>query len=155
MHTHNLHFYDSTNPGNIPSGVAAAIPVDGKFVWNQRDIDRMSAVIGYTVEGQVAKARIARAIDIEPGCVWPPENAIPFLRERHRLNHDATAYADRSNMPTVRGLCQRAGIPILEWVATLDGTQDVEGAWAVQYQGGIRAPFDVSVVHGVGNFHRR
>jgi hypothetical protein len=41
----------------------------------------------------------------------------------------------------------------LWWIATLDGTTDVPGAWAVQYQGGMRAPYDLSVLIGVDNFH--
>jgi hypothetical protein len=148
-----IRFYDSANPGSIPSGAYAAVCIDGRFAWDEYDTSRMSRVFRYTVRGGAVKARYARGIDIEPGCVWPPEKAMPFLIARHKMYGDATAYCDRSTLPQVRQLVADAGIEVFEWVATLDGTQDVEGAWAVQFQGGLHAPYDISVLHGVNNFH--
>jgi hypothetical protein len=149
----SIHFYDSANPENVPSGVYAAVNIDGDFAWDQEDIDRMGRVFRYVVHPTTAKAHLARGVDIENGDATP-EEAMPFLIERHRLYGDATAYCNRSTLPTVRSLVREAGIVVFEWVATLDGTMVVPGAWAVQYQGGEHAPFDVSILHGVNNFHR-
>lgn len=152
----NIHFYDSANPKNIPSGAHAAVCINGDYAWDQHDIDRMSKVFRYIAveDGDVRRwAKDARGVDIEPGCVWPPERALPFLIARHQSHGDATAYCDRSTYPTIRQLVRRAGINVFYWVATLDGTQNVEGAWAVQYYGGLHTPWDMSVLHGVDTFH--
>lgn len=150
----SIHFYDSASPENIPSGSYAAVCIDGEFAWPEHDTERMEKVFRYTVEGQQSKATQARGIDIEPGCVWPPARAMPFLIARHKAYGDATAYCDRSALPQVARLVKEARIEVLYWVATLDGTVNVPGAWAVQFSGGTRSPFDVSVLHGVDNFHK-
>ena len=147
-----LHFYDSADPRNIATGVHAAVNIDGLYAWDERDIHRMTAIFRYVVHPTVAKAHLARGVDIENGDATV-EEAMPFLIERHKLFGDATAYCSRSTLPELRARVNTAGITVLEWVATLDGTQEVPGAWAVQYQGGIHAPYDVSVLHGVNNFH--
>jgi len=148
-----IHFYDAANPGNVPSGVYAAVCIDGDFAWSQRDADRMAFVFRYVVHPTVAKAHLARGVDIENGDATIAE-AMPFLVARHHQYGDATAYCDRADLEELRFTVKKAGIVVFEWVATLDGTQEVPGAWAVQYQGGLRAPFDLSVLHGVNNFHR-
>lgn len=153
----SIHFYDAANSRNVPSGVHAAIPVDGDFKWVKSEIDRMSKVFFYTVLGGPEAAHHARGIDIETGDrANDPGFYMPFLIERTKHYGDATPYCNRSTLPSVRQHCEHAGIlhAMRFWVATLDGTMDVPGAWAVQYQGGLRAPFDLSVLHGVDNFHR-
>jgi hypothetical protein len=158
VNSHPTHFYDSASPHNIPSGVYAAVCINGRFAWQEHDIQRMAKVFRYIAVEHDGKASIeewaqeARGVDIEPGCVWPPERAVPFLVERHKRNGDATAYCDRSTLPTIQRLMH--GIPVLYWVATLDGTQNVPGSWAVQYHGGMTSPFDISVLHGADTFHR-
>lgn len=149
----SLHFYDSANPKNIPSGVCAAVNIDGSFAWEEEDIQRMARIFRYVVHPTVAKARLARGVDIERGDATVTE-AMPFLIARHKLYGDATAYCDRSTLPELRSAVAQAHIQVFEWVATLDGTQNIDGAWAVQYQGGLRAAYDLSVLHGVDNFHR-
>lgn len=149
----SIHFYDSASPENIPSGVHAAVNIDGDFAWQQRDVHRMAAIFRYVVHPTVAKAHLARGVDIENGDATVDE-AMPFLIERHKHYGDATAYVNRSTLPELRARVNAAGIVVFEWVATLDGTQDVGGAWAVQYQGGIHAAFDLSVLHGPNNLHR-
>jgi hypothetical protein len=137
--------------------VFAAVAIDGRFAWDEHDIQRMEKVFRYTVLGGMIVAHHARCIDIEAGnSANSPERYMPFLVERTRHYGDATAYVNRSNHAQVAAECEKAGIlsAVHFWIATLDGTQDVPGAWAVQYQGGLHAPFDVSVLHGVNNFHR-
>jgi hypothetical protein len=151
-----VHFYDSANPANIPSGVHAAVCINGEFAWSARDINRMAKIFRYIAHdpgGNLAEwAPHARGVDIEPGCIWPPERAMDFLIARHKSNGDATAYCDRSTLPTVRQLVREAKIEVYEWVSTLDGTQNVTGSWAVQYYGGVDTPFDISVLHGRNDF---
>jgi hypothetical protein len=147
-----IHFYDSASPQNIPSGVYAAVNIDGDFAWPEHDIARMARVFRYVVHPTVERARLARGVDIESGDATV-EEAMPFLIARHRMFGDATAYVNRSTLPSLREQVDRAGITVYEWVATLDGTQNIAGAWAVQYSGGIDARFDLSILHGVNNFH--
>lgn len=151
--TAKLHFYDSANPAAIPSGVYAGVYVNG-FAWPAAQVHRMHKVFRISVHSDPGWAAHARCIDIETGAAAPAD-AVPFVRERRRLGFDdATVYVNRSNMTEVRRLLEAAHLPALFWVATLDGTQDVPGAWAVQYQGGLHSAFDLSVLHGVDNFHR-
>jgi hypothetical protein len=149
----SLHFYDATEPRNVPSGVHAAVYVNGLYAWPQHDIDRMGAVFRITVKSGAEWAAKARCIDIEAGDATPA-SAMSFLIERHKRFGDATAYCNRSTWPAVKTLVQRAGISVFYWIATLDGTQTVPGAWAVQYYGGMTSPYDLSVLHGVDNFHK-
>lgn len=153
-----VHFYDATNPRNVPSGAHAAIPIDGRFApeWEGAQTQRMGKVFFYTVLGGTAVAHHARGIDIEAGDrANDPGFYMPFLIERTKHYGDATPYCNRSTLPSVQSHCRRAGIldKVLFWVATLDGTI-VKGAWATQIHGGIDSPFDLSVLQGVDNFHR-
>lgn len=152
-----VHFYDAANSHNVPSGVYAAIPADGAFAWRETEIRRMEKVFMYTVLGGVGAARYARGIDIEQGDrANNPDEYMPFLIERTRTHGDATPYCNRSTHSSVAAACERAGIlsKVHFWIATLDGTMDFPGAWAVQYHGGMTAPFDLSVLHGRDTFHR-
>lgn len=147
-----IHFYDSASPENIPSGVYAAVYVNG-FAWPVDQVRRMARVFHVTVEQSPVWAKRARCIDVETGAATPAD-AAAFVHERRKLGFDdATVYVNRSNHAETARLIAAAGLaPPLWWVATLDGTQDVPGAWAVQYQGGMHAPFDLSVLHGSNNF---
>lgn len=149
----NIHFYDSANPAAIPSGVYAAVYING-FAWSPSQIRRMHKVFAISVHDDITAAHHARCIDVENGATTP-DHVVPFLRLRRSLGfNDGTVYVNRSNHDMVERLCIDAGLRPFFWVATLDGTQDVPGAWAVQYQGGEHAAFDLSVLHGVDNFHR-
>lgn len=151
--TRPIHFYDAANPTAVPSGVYAAVYVNG-FAWPEAHIKRMHRVFSVSVLRDAHWARQARCIDIENGAAHP-EDAVPFVRERRRLGfNDATVYVNRSNHDDVAERLQHADLRgVRFWVATLDGTQAVPGAWAVQYQGGMHAAFDLSVLHGTDNFH--
>lgn len=153
MSSQKVHFYDSANPAAIPSGVYAGVYING-FAWPDRQVHRMHKVFSISVHPDAGWAAKARCIDIESGAAQPSD-AVPFIRERRRLGFDdGTVYVNRSNHDDVAARLKAAGLHALFWVATLDGTQDVPGAWAVQYQGGLHAPFDLSVLHGPDNFHR-
>lgn len=148
-----IHFYDSATPQNVPSGVYAAVYVNG-FAWPERQVKRMARVFRISVHREAFWAKYARCIDVESGAALP-EDVPGFLRERRAHGYgDGTVYVNRSNWETVKEHIQRAALPQpFYWVATLDGTQDVPGAWAVQYRDeGNR--FDLSVLHGINNFVR-
>jgi hypothetical protein len=146
-----IHFYDAASPENVPSGVYAAVYVNG-YAWPQDQIDRMSRVIRVSVERDALWARHARVLDIENGA-GEPEDLVPFIQERRRLGfRDATGYVNRSNWDDCKERVSFAKLPCLWWVSTLDGTQDVPGAWAVQYYGGMHSPYDMSVILGENNF---
>lgn len=115
----------------------------------------MARVFRVSVRGESDWAHSARCIDVENGAATP-QDAVAFVKERRRLGYnDATVYVNRSNHEETAKLISEAGLePPYWWVATLDGTQDVPGAWAVQYQGGLHAAFDLSILHGVNNFHQ-
>lgn len=155
MRQQPIHFYDSASPHNIPSGVHAAVCINGDFAWRESDVRRMEAVFRYIAVGnnEPSWAAHARGIDIEPECVWPPENAMPFLIARHKHYGDATAYVNRSTLPQVEEMVHNAGISVYYWIATLDGTQEVPGAWAVQYTD-VHNLYDISILHGVNNLHK-
>jgi hypothetical protein len=153
MNNHPEIFYDSASPENIPSGVNAAVCINGKWAWRDSDIRRMANVFRYIeVGGEPEWAAHARGIDIEPECVWPVSEAIPFLVARQKHFGDATAYCDRSTLPELRQLCLRAEINPHLWISTLDGTMQVGDEWATQYQD-VHNLYDLSVLHGPRNFH--
>jgi hypothetical protein len=148
-----IHFYDAASPENVPSGVYAAVYINGDYAWPHDEIARMRKVFRISIEREPSWARIARCIDIENGA-GGVEDAAPFIRARlHYGFNDGTVYVNRSNRDEVDRRLRAAGFTALEWVSTLDGTQDIPGAWAVQYQGGMHAAYDLSVLHGVNNFH--
>lgn len=146
-----IHFYDSASPQNIPSGVYAAAYVNG-YVWPEREVMRMAKVIRVSVLADPHWARQARCIDVERGAA-SPEQAVAFVKLRRAYGfNDATVYVNRGNWEAVRNAHQQANEPHpFYWVATLDGTMDVPGAWAVQYAD--RGRYDLSVLHGIDNFH--
>ena len=153
MSNPSLHFYDASEPRNVPTGVHAAIYINGLYTWPLLERARMGWIISISVLRDPAWARHARVIDVETGAARP-EDVVPFIVRRKLEGYDdATAYVNRSNWPTVRALVENAGLTCRYWVATLDGT-DLPGAWAVQIQGGARAPYDLSILHGTDDFHR-
>lgn len=156
-----LHFYDAANPGNVPSGVLAAVYING-FVWPDFQVDRMAGTFAISVLREPGWARFARCLDIESHAALP-EDLVPFLHERARLGHrDGTGYVNRSNWKAAAQDVKDNRLPMPHWwVSTLDGTQEVvehldDGtelrAWAVQYFTNGR--YDLSILHGVDNFHR-
>lgn len=157
MNRQSIHFYDAANPANVQSGVYAAVYVNG-FAWPQSEIDRMAKIFKISVEREAWWAEKARCIDVETGA-GQPEDVVPFMRYRAKFLRahgfhffDGVAYVNRSNYGDVKERCDHAKIVPYYWVATLDGTQEVDGAWAVQYE--TVHGYDVSVLHGVDDFRK-
>jgi hypothetical protein len=153
-----IHFYDSASPENVPSGVYAACYVNG-YAWDAENVDRMARILRISVERESKWAREARILDIETGAATPAD-APGFIMTRHQLYGESVIlYVNRSNEPDVREQVANfqklhPGYPEpLYWVATLDGTMTVEGAWAVQYETSPGDRFDLSILHGANVFH--
>lgn len=152
-----IHFYDASTPENVPSGVYAAVYVNG-YVWPEEQVRRMAKVFRISVRQESSYAKVARCIDVENGAALP-QNVVPFLGQRLELGFpDGTVYVNRSNREQVKELCQEAKFKFrnrpwmpFEWVATLDGT-DIPDAWAVQLL--TEHGYDYSILHGVDNFHK-
>lgn len=152
MPSRQIHFYDAAEPRNVPSGVYAAVYVNGLYVWPTVEVARMGKIIRISVLPEAHWAQAARALDVETGAAGIG-NIVPFITERRRCGYDdATIYTDRSNLPAAKAAVAAAGLTCRFWVATLDGTQDID-EWAVQYQGGDNAPYDLSVLRGIDDFH--
>jgi hypothetical protein len=155
-----IHFYDAASPQNVPSGVHAAVYVNG-YAWPQSEIDRMSRVFRISVLREASWGRVARCLDIENGAALPQDMPAFIAYRKHRWPN-TTAYVNRSNWQTVWELVRQSGEPEPRWwVATLDGTQDVEltingkvvaRPWAVQYGQGPGGGYDLSVLHGIDDF---
>ena len=75
-----IHFYDAATPENVPSGVYAAVYVNG-FAWPESQIKRMAKVIRISVHREAYWAKFARVIDIESGAALTTD-AVPFIRAR-------------------------------------------------------------------------
>lgn len=152
-----IHFYDAANPANVPSGVYAAVYING-FAWPQSEINRMARIFKISVERSPLWAEKARCIDIENGAALPVD-AAPFVQ--HRINflkahglhfNDSVVYVNRSNRGDVQERLAHAGLHAYNWVATLDGT-DLDDAWAVQLQT-VNGAYDLSRLHGVNDFRK-
>jgi len=148
-----IHFYDASTPENVPSGVYAAVYINGQFAWPQEQVKRMERVISISVLPEAHWATMARVLDIETGAASVAD-LVPFIRARRAAGYDdATGYVNRSTLPAAKAAVLAGRETCRFWVATLDGTQDID-EWAVQYQGGQDAPFDLSILRGVNDFHR-
>lgn len=152
MSAQHVHFADAATPQNVPSGMHAAVYCNG-FTWPADQIRRMAKIRTITVDRESHWASIASIIDVENGAALPPD-VVPFLRERKARGYDdGTAYVNRGNWSTVKSLVDAAGVPCLYWVATLDGTMVIPGAWAVQYGQAPGGAYDLSVLYGHDYFH--
>lgn len=121
---------DSTNPGAIPTDTpVVAGYVDGIYSWGPNDWARFPNSVKLTIA--CFSGTQADILDIETGCsssLEAPGWCDRFNRPGRRA---PTLYVNRSNWPQVRTAV--GGRTVDYWVSTLDGTQQVPGAVAVQY----------------------
>jgi hypothetical protein len=138
--------YDSVEPTVIPGNAeVVAGYVDGFYSWVPEGWARFPnatkvriAVFASTNDGDV--------LDVENGDATPAQ-ARSWLQMRAAAGvARPTIYCNRSTRSAVEAAC--VGIPHDLWIATLDGTQNVPGAVAVQYAGSAITGhnYDVSVV---------
>lgn len=127
--------YDSTSPWDIPRNAQmVAYYVDGRYAWPQAWLDLFpnAVKVGISAIGQ----RTAVVGDVEVGCIWPPANAVPWVRRARADGYDPTIYVNELNdwLP-VRQAFWAAGEPEPHyWTARYNGVAQVpDGAVARQY----------------------
>lgn len=132
--------YDSTDPFAIPSNAQiVAGNGDGQFAWPQAGWDRFPSARKLVIVCFASSA--GDILDIQQGCSSPFE--VPGWLDRYSrpLNPIPTLYVNLGNWDAVR---QQVGARQVDyWVATLNGTTQVLGAAAVQYQD--VGPYDISL----------
>jgi hypothetical protein len=148
-----MDFYDAVTPANIPEGAHACLYYDGEFAATAEQAKRFSAVRWISVLGGVAAAAHTGCLDYERynASYDDPGRLRDWVATRRTMGARARVYCDGANLALVRQ--QLVGLEYLIWLATLDGDKlsadYTPGLWAVQYQGGVTADFDVSWLYGV------
>lgn len=138
--------YDSIDP--------FAIPVDAEAVagyidnpprsptlpaWPAGAFDRFSTPLKVRI-ARIATTDDGHALDVETGAATPAESR-GWVQLRLAAGIIPAVYVNRGNEAAVEIAC--AGLQFRLWVATLDGTQTVPGALAVQYTD--TGPYDLSL----------
>ncbi|MEU4804302.1 hypothetical protein [Actinosynnema sp. NPDC023587] len=129
--------YDSTRPWEIPAGAEmVAGYVDGRWAWSQEAWDRFRNAIKVRISA-VGATHHAEVFDVEPGCIWPPENVVPLVVRARAAGIDPTVYCNRRNhWAGVRAVFDAADVPQPHyWVAEYDGVAEVPaGSVGKQYR---------------------
>jgi hypothetical protein len=118
--------YDSTNPWAIPADAQmVAGYVDGKYAWPAEAWARFPNAVKVTLSA--IGVAVAHAVDVEDGCVWPPENAVPWVLRARAAGYDPTVYCNRQNdLGPIRDAFDRAEVAQPHyWVAEYDGVREI------------------------------
>jgi hypothetical protein len=158
-----IQFYDSVNPGKIPSSAThAALYHDGKYAATPAEAKRFGHVRWITVTGDTS----CGIADYEPGNeVYEKAGALrAYVEGRHNGQHAARVYSDRSNVASA--LKELDGRGCQWWITTLDNkrwtaaelaedlkknfgvTINAADIWGNQYAGGQNADYDTSDLFG-------
>lgn len=135
---------DSISPQDIPADTPVVAGYgDGRWVWSSADWSRFS---GVKLSIVVFPQHSGDILDVELGDATPAD--VPGWLDRFQRmgRRRGTVYCSRDTIAAVRAA---AGPRAFDWwAATLDGTQDVPGAVAVQYAGSALtgAAYDESVI---------
>ncbi len=138
--------YDAVAWENIPADAEmVAGYIDGpRSQWPAQAWDRFPHAVKVKITVDPAD-NAGDVLDVETGDARPSD-APGWIRRRLAAGaRFVTIYCNRSTLPAVVSAC--GGLAFYRWIATLDGTRDIPGAAAVQYQGGVTAGYDMSVVH--------
>lgn len=143
-------FCDSTQPAKIPTGSRVCLYADGDYASGTADLGRFAGIKWITVLG----SQWAQIADFERGNAVFGDGAA--LRAwAGGMCHQGVkpiVYCDLSNLPAVRSRLAGLGRPYLVWLSTLDGDKlnasYTTGLFGVQYEGGVKADYDVSVLYG-------
>lgn len=121
---------DSTTASHIPLDTpVVAGYVDGFYAWSTADWALFPHAIRLTIATRSSNQ--ADILDVENGNATPSEAAGWVDRFDRPNRRRPTIYCSRSAWPQVRWAL---GARVVDyWISTLDGTQDVPGAVAVQY----------------------
>jgi hypothetical protein len=150
--------FDSTAPWAIPRDAGmVAYYVDGIYAWPPEWLDLFPSAVKVSISA--IGRTTAQVGDVEVGCIWPPADAVPWVRRARAEGYDPTIYVNQRNDwgPTVQAF-RDAGEPEPHWwVANYDGVREVpSGAVAKQFahpgDGGAPVPwetgahYDLSIV---------
>jgi hypothetical protein len=133
--------YDSANWRNIPHDVGAVLPyADGRFAFTHKAFPNAR----YRYISVLGEWEHASIFDIEPGCIWPPENAREPVMQRQKHFGDAVVYCFRAEVLAIQKALK--GLDYQAIISTLDGTilRNYLG-WELsgcQFRGGMSALFD-------------
>lgn len=127
--------YDSTSPWEIPRDAEMiAYYVDGRYAWPREWLDMFPRAVKVSISA--IGARTAQVGDVEVGCIWPPANAVPWVRRARADGHDPTIYVNELNdWLAVRQAFRNAGEPEPHyWTARYNGVREIPvGAIARQF----------------------
>ncbi len=127
--------YDSTAPWAIPDDAEmVAYYVDGRYAWPQSWLDLFPNAVKVSISA--VGTRSAQVGDVEPGCIWPPENAVPWVLQARADGFDPTIYVNERNDwgPTITAFNAAEVSEPHWWVAHYDGVREVPaGAVAKQF----------------------
>lgn len=128
--------YDSTRPAAIPTNAEmVAGYVDGIYRWRPEDWARFPRAV--KVEISAIGTDRGTVVDVEQGCVWPPENAVPWVQRARARGVDPTVYCNWMNdLGPTRAAFDRAGVAQPHyWVAKYDGIAEIpKGTVGKQYR---------------------
>jgi len=120
--------FDSVNPFAIPqSAQMVLVYVDGIYKWTQSGRDRFKHALQVTCSAIGAVS--AHVGDVEPGCIWPVENAVSWVLRARADGYDPTVYVNEGNhWGACRDAFRRAGVPEPHWlVANYNGRAVIPG----------------------------
>jgi len=127
--------YDSTSPDDIPRDAEmVAYYVDGIYKWSQAWINLFPNAVKVPISA--IGVNTAPVGDVEKGCIWPPENAVGWVRRARADGYDPTIYCNQQNdWQWVAAEFAHAGEPEPHWwVAKYDQLGNIPaGAVAKQY----------------------
>lgn len=143
--------YDSTNPADIPvSAKVVGYYVDGIYRVTPEIVKHYhpSAVL---VPISAIGTHNGVVGDVEPGCIWPPANAVPWVLARRAARVDPTVYCNETyHLPLVKAVFAKAKVPLPHlWCSNYDNVPVLRaGEIARQYANPPLAGghFDLSVV---------
>lgn len=127
--------FDSTTPWDIPRDAEmVAYYVDGAYAWPQGWIDLFPRAVKVPISA-IGRA-VAKVGDVEVGCIWPPANAVPWVRRARKAGYDPTIYVNELNdWAIVRQAFRDANEPEPHyWTARYNGVREIPpGAVARQF----------------------
>lgn len=143
-------------PADAPGETIIAVYRDGDFAAQAAAVEARFPPARYPViwiDVNGGDPAVSQVLDVETGDA-APAGAPGWVKARLAAVKGSlpTIYCNRSTIAAVASECAAAGLKLgvhfWLWVSTLDGTQYVaDGVVACQYQGGVTAPYDKSVVY--------
>jgi hypothetical protein len=143
--------YDSVRPEAIPRNAqVVAGYVDGAYAWTGAEWGLFPNAVHVTISA--VGVALADVVDVEVGCVWPVEKAVPWVLRARAAGIDPTVYCNWQNdLHRVRAAFDVAGVAQPHyWVAKYDGRPEVPaGTVGKQYaapESGAPGHYDISSV---------